>query len=150
LARSRMYINPDYLQADRESTGSGQASNSAEGMLAITTRKPYYLKFYGSREGIFAIGSRQVDGPFSPYAGLLGETGLLGTWLYMGIYLLVLRQVWGYLSVYREDTRIFPLVTVACGFSVYLLANSVYGPFLETTRYTTILWSVVGLVCVYV
>jgi hypothetical protein len=32
---------------------------------------------------------------------------------------------------------------------IYILVNSIYGPFLETTRYTTLLWSMIGLVCIY-
>jgi hypothetical protein len=32
---------------------------------------------------------------------------------------------------------------------IYILVNSIYGPFLETTRYTTLVWSMIALACIY-
>ncbi len=152
-----MYSNPDMLQDASSSdepaevrTKAGKASNSLGGAMSITTMMPYYYKFYGSKQLIYAVGTIQVDSPFSPYAGLLGETGLIGTLLYLGIYGRVLRKLWSWLPVYRDDATVFPMLLSSCGFMIYLLVNSIYGPFLETTRYTTILWSMVGLVTVYV
>jgi hypothetical protein len=119
--------------------------------MEVTTAIPYYFKFYGNGKNlIYAVGSIQVDSPFSPYAGLLGETGIIGTWLYLSIYLFVFSKLWSWLPLYRDDTEIFPLLVSCCGFVIYLLANSIYGPFIETTRYTTILWSMIGLVTIYV
>lgn len=150
-ALSAMYSNPDELAPEAgEPVIRGGAPASGSVALSVETRIPYYFQFYGGRHLIYSVGTIQVDQPFSPYAGLLGETGLIGTVLYLSIYLLVFGKLWGWLPLFREDPNIFPLMAASCGLMLYLAANSVYGPFLETTRYTTILWSMIGLVTVYV
>jgi hypothetical protein len=126
------------------------ASSSMGGVVNQTSRTPYYDKYYSQSDQVFAIGTIQVDSPFSPYAGLIGETGILGTWLYLSIYVFALKRLWRWLEVCRTNQDIFPLVVTAFGFLVYVLVNSIYGPFLETTRLTTILWSMIALVYSYV
>ncbi len=144
----RMYVNPETLVV-----GEGDAVRPSDSMgrwLTPTTQKAYYLQFYDNREMIIPIGSAQVDGVFSTYAGLLGETGILGTWLYLTVYFLVLRKLLGWLRLFRTDALIFPLLVSTAGFMTYLMVNSVYGPLLETTRLTTLLWSMAALVAIYV
>jgi hypothetical protein len=151
-ARARMYSNPDMVGSERDDSGPRQysASNSMGGVFKQTGRTPYYDRYYSQSEQVFAIGTIQVDSPFSPYAGLLGETGVLGCWLYLSIYVFTLKRLWNWLEIYQGDEKIFPLIVAAFGFLIYVLVNSIYGPFLETTRLTTILWSMIALVWVYV
>ena len=146
--RARMYINPNRLMP--EPAGSGRASDSLGGAITLTTRTPYYDRYYNQTDGIYAIGSIQIDSPFSPYAGLVGETGLLGTWLYLSIYVLAIRRLVKWMTLYRRDPKIFPLLIISVGFTIYLMVNSIYGPLIETTRLTTLLWSMIGLATVYV
>jgi hypothetical protein len=141
-----MYANPELLQAGALSGDSSRASSSMAGVLSKTMHEPYYMRFYSADEQIFAIGSGQVDTPFSPYAGLLGETGLIGFMLYVSIYATVLRRAWALLNRHETVSEIFPMITATCGFLIYVICNSIYGPFMETTRYSTILWSMLALV----
>jgi hypothetical protein len=147
-ARAKMFDNPQMLNAD-EDPGERQASDSAGGLIVASTHTPYYDQFYTKGETIFAIGTIQVDQPYSPYAGLLGETGILGFFLYLSLYVLMFKQLSSWILAFRDDPIAFPLVLPTFGLFVYVLANSVYGPFLETTRVTTTLWTMIGFVCAY-
>lgn len=147
--RTKMYLDPSMLDS-AISIDRGVGSDSMGGLIATTLRDPYYSQFYGDLDRIYAVGSIQVDSPFSPLAGLLGETGLLGTWLYLGCYFAVFRRLTAWVPLYSNDPNIFPLLITTLGFMVYMVVNSIYGPFLETTRLTTILWSMVALVTIYV
>ncbi|GEM_PF-2367956 len=146
-SRQTLYMNPDVASAELQDVRMSRdaASSAMQGVVTRTYRAPYYLNFYSGREAIWAIGSGQVDTPFSPYAGLLGETGVLGFLLYVGIYGMTLRRLASMLPVARQHVGAFPILTAAGGLMLYILVNSVYGPFLETTRYTTLLWSMVAL-----
>lgn len=146
---SSMFSNPELLGSDMVEAFN-RSSDSMGGWIPGTSQPAFYHNFYGQGDTIVAVGSGQVDGPYSPYAGLLGESGLVGTWLYLGMYLIVLKRLWTWLVAYRHDPIVLPMISASFGFMVYVLANSVYGPFLETTRYTTILWSMVALVTIYV
>jgi len=144
----QLYRNPGQLSTSSEP--EFRASDSIGGAISRTTKPAYYLRFFSERDSIVAVGSAQVDGPFSPYSGLLGETGILGTSLYLSIYFHVLMRMWSWTPHLQEDADILPLHLSALGMLIYLLVNSVYGPFIETTRYTTILWSLIALVFSYV
>ncbi|MGC8991535.1 MAG: hypothetical protein ACP5MD_15575, partial [Verrucomicrobiia bacterium] len=146
----KMYVNPDILTPEPDSGSEVHArlSDSMAGVIKRTLAKPYYMNYYGDRERIYAVGSGQVDGTFSPYAGLLGETGLLGTWLYLSVYLVAFRWLWHRVASWHAKPEVLPLLTSSCGMMIYVVVNSVYGQFLETTRYTTLLWSMIGLVYV--
>src|SRR5690606_25847204 len=76
----------------------------------------------------------------------------LGRWLTpptKAPYFLALRKLVSWVWLLRRDTVVFPLLVAAMGYMVYLMVNSVYGPLLETTRLTTLLWSFVALVSIY-
>jgi hypothetical protein len=112
--------------------------------------EPFYKRFYvGNREKIFSIGTGQVDSPFSSYAGLLGETGLIGLILYGSLYFGAYRRLRSYWSSFSSDPRIFPLITASTGFLVYTVTVSLYNPWLETGRMTTILWAMIAIVFQY-
>jgi len=106
--------------------------------------EPFYKRFFINRK-IFAIGSAQVDSPFSAYSGLLGETGIIGMIIYMSFYVGAFRRLKTYWVPYSHDPVIFPMLTATLGFLVYTLAVSIYNPWLETGRMTTLLWSMIGL-----
>ncbi len=146
-AESAMYTSTAVLE--QGGADDDRASNSMGRWLTPTTKEPYYLQFYRNRDLIIPIGSAQVDGVFSVYAGLLGETGIIGFVLYLSIYFLALRKLVSWVWLLRRDTVVFPLLVAAMGYMVYLMVNSVYGPLLETTRLTTLLWSFVALVSIY-
>lgn len=150
-ARDRLFSNPGMLN-EKGGDGGGDsersASDSMGGVATIITSTPYYQQFYGDKNLIHAIGSHQVDQPFSPYAGLFGETGLIGLALYLGCYLVAFRRLNAYVNFYRDDPQILTLGSISLGLMIYFIVNSLYGPFLETTRMTTILWSLIGLVVV--
>lgn len=146
-SRAQLYVNPSLAEPELEVSNpdNAKASDSMAGTLRRTVAEPYYLKYYTSRNQILAIGSKQVDGPFSPYAGLLGETGLVGTWLYVSMYIMVLRRLLTQFRVCITHIHAFLLSICSIGLMVYILVNSLYGPFLETTRLTTMLWSMTAL-----
>ena len=54
-----------------------------------------------------------------------------------------------FIIIYKDDPNIFPLVVAATGFLVYLVVISIYSTWLETTRMTTILWSMIVVVFKY-
>jgi len=154
--RAKMYRNPEMTQGGGGG-GDARASNSMGDWISQSASKPYYDQFYGRvrkgqklADGIFAVGSIQVDSPYSPYAGLLGEMGLVGTYLYLSIYGFFFVQLGRWINRYRRHEVILPLLLPAYGLLIYMLVNSVYGPFLETTRLTSILWTFIGLVAVYI
>ena len=110
--------------------------------------EPFYKRFFVKYK-IFSVGSAQVDSPFSAYAGLLGETGLIGFAIYMSFYVGAFRRLKSYWERFHNDVEVFPLLTASLGFMIYTLTVSVYNPWLETGRMTTILWSMIGMLCVY-
>lgn len=148
-ARAEMYVDPAYLPSE-PGDSELRESDSAGSVIERTTISPFYLKFYREGERIVPIGSAQVDGPFSTYAGLLGETGLLGFALYISVYFGMMRKLSGWLKCRRtaEERAQLPLTAVAMGFMIYLMVNSLYGPMLETGRMTTLLWAFVAMSCV--
>jgi len=75
---------------------------------------------------------------------MLGETGLLGTILYLGVFLRAFRLLGRLVREPSNSQDSYPLVVAAYGALIYILVNSVYGPFLETGRLTTILATLVG------
>jgi hypothetical protein len=124
-------------------------SNSMGGVIEPTVSvEPFYKKFYVN-DKIYSVGTGQVDSPFSSYAGLLGETGAIGTVIYLSFYIAIFRRLGRYCSAYRRDPNIFPLITTSIGFLIYTMVVSTYNPWLETGRMTTILWAILAIVCQY-
>lgn len=122
-----------------------RASDSMGGLIKAASRPAYFHHFYDGREGIFAIGTAQVDAPFSFYTGLLGETGILGVAAYMSIYLFIFRRLRSLLAFHAADAGLLPLITATYGLLVYFAVNSIYTPLLESGRMTTILWTLIAL-----
>lgn len=123
-------------------------SNAMAGVITKTDREPFFKQYFRDRK-IFRIGSGTTDEPFSSYAALLGETGILGTLIYLGIYIFILRKLNFYLKKYQNDSKIFPLIVSAIGFLAYIMVISIYSNWIETGRMTTILWSMIAIVCKY-
>jgi len=141
LLTASMFSNPSEYQR----TFNVRTSNSMGGVIEPTAAvEPFYKRFFINRK-IFAIGSAQVDSPFSAYSGLLGETGIIGMIIYMSFYVGAFRRLKTYWVPYSHDPVIFPMLTATLGFLVYTLAVSIYNPWLETGRMTTLLWSMIGL-----
>lgn len=148
-ARARMFVDPSAL-ASRPEKQEVRSSDALGNLMSPSAALPFYDQFYGDTSRIYAVGSHQVDSPYSPYAGLLGETGLIGALLYLSVYLIALKRLHGWIPQFLGDARILPLMVSAYGLLIYMLVNSIYGPFLETTRLTSILWTMLALVSVYV
>jgi hypothetical protein len=118
------------------------AYDSMGGLIRATARKPFYANYCAPADEIFPVGSEQVDGPFSAYTGLLGETGLVGALLYLSVWFSIVSEA-GRSEVYG---RHYPLVITGYGMLIYLLLNSLYGPWLETGRMTTIAMALAAMV----
>jgi len=127
----------------------GRTSNSMSGLIEPNVSlEPFYKRFY-LNDKIYSVGTAQVDSPFASYAGLLGETGVIGTAIYLSFYIGIFRRLKRYCTEYRNDPNIFPLVTTSIGFLVYTAIVSLYNSWLETGRMTTILWVTIAIVCQY-
>lgn len=137
---------PDQSRYTAWKTGNYRASDSMGGIIHSSARDPFYAQFCQASDPIFPIGSEQVDWPFSPYVGLLGEVGLLGALLYLSAYWMLFKylglEIW---NVERYGAA-YPMVVATYGLLIYMLVNSVYGPWLETGRFTTILWGMAAMV----
>jgi len=145
LITDDFFSNP----SDYRRTFNARTSNSMGGVIQPTAAvEPFYKRFFVKYK-IFSVGSAQVDSPFSAYAGLLGETGLIGFAIYMSFYVGAFRRLKSYWERFHNDVEVFPLLTASLGFMIYTLTVSVYNPWLETGRMTTILWSMIGMLCVY-
>jgi hypothetical protein len=126
-----------------------RGSNSMGGVIEPTIDvEPFFKSFFVKRR-IFSVGTAQLDSPFASYVGLLGETGIVGFLLYMSFYLMAYKTLTSYWTRYSNDPVIFPILTAALGLLVYTLTVSIYNPWLETGRITTILWSMIGLLYAY-
>ena len=123
-------------------------SNSMAGIIERTGHKPFFKEFYSNNK-IYLIYSGTVDEPYSSYAALLGESGILGTFLYLGIYIVVLKKLNLAIKKYQKDSFIFSLIVCSVGFLIYNMSISLYNNWLETGRMTTILWSMIAMVYKY-
>jgi hypothetical protein len=133
----RSYYNPA-LAGDR-------SSNSMAGVIKPIAREPFYIRFYYNKS-IVAVGSAQIDVPFASYVGLLGETGLVGTALYLAIYFRIYRKLKSCARALGKDEKLYPLALSSLGFFIYAVVVAIYSNFLEMGRMTTILWSMVAIV----
>jgi len=139
-----------FYNADKtyDKKGSYRTSNSMGGIISKLDIKPYYYKFF-SRKKIYNIGSGQVDLPFSSYVALLGETGIVGTFLYLSIYIISFKKLIICLTKYNNDAEIYPFIVSTIGLFLYLCSVSIYNNWMETGRIATILWSMIAMVFVY-
>jgi len=148
LINDDLYSNPRVSEWLRKLPT--RTSNSMGGVIDPTSSvEPYYKRFFVEQK-IFSVGTAQVDTPFSSYAGLLGETGIIGFIIYVSLYVHIYRRLCGYLARYRNDPNISALITASLGFLVYTATVSIYNPWLETGRMTTILWGAIAVICLYV
>jgi len=121
-------------------------SAATEGVYAVSSAAAFYLQFYRDESAkIFPIGSGQTDLPFCSSLGLLGETGLIGTILYLSLYLMVGRHLLRAYRISESDENRRTFIACTLGFMVYTLINSTYNSWLETTRMTTMLWTMIPL-----
>lgn len=133
----RSYYNPA-LAGDR-------SSNSMAGVIKPIAREPFYIRFYYNKS-IVTVGTAQIDVPFASYVGLLGETGFLGTALYLAIYFRIYRKLKSCAYTLRNDSKLYPLALSSLGFFIYAVVVAIYSNFLEMGRMTTILWSMIAIV----
>jgi len=110
--------------------------------------EPYFKQYYLNRR-LFLIYSGTADSPFSSYASLLGETGMLGLIIYFGFYIYIIKNMKFNLKKYFGNSHIFPLITASFGFLLYIIIMGFYNFWLETGRLTTILWSMIAMVVKY-
>ncbi|MDL1974762.1 MAG: hypothetical protein LWX55_08285 [Deltaproteobacteria bacterium] len=141
-----MYYSPLFYK--QETKEVYRTSDSMGGVIGRTLTNPFYKQFYDN-DKIYCLGSGTTDEPFSSYVGLLGETGIIGTFLYLAIYITVLRKLSLYLNRYKNDPNIFLLIAACVGCVAYTMALSVYRGWFEVGRMTTILWSMIAMVFRY-
>lgn len=132
-------MNLEFVATDRQSNALGGLTR---GMMGSN---PFYLQFYQDRE-INRVGSAKLDEPFSSFAALIGETGILGTLLYLSIYVSAARTLLASIkSRVPLPTSRYILALCGLGLLVAMVTNSAYWNWLETGRITTILWAVVAM-----
>ncbi len=141
-------ISESMYYSKQETKEVYKASDSMGGVIGRTLTNPFYKQFYDN-DKIYCLGSGTTDEPFSSYVGLLGETGIIGTFLYLAIYITVLRKLSIYLNRYKNDPNIFLLIAACVGCVAYTMALSVYRGWFEVGRMTTILWSMIAMVFRY-
>ena len=144
-----MYSEYSPLFHERETEQVYRTSDSMSGVIKRTLTNPFYKQFYDN-DKIYGLGSGTTDEPFSSYAGLLGETGIIGTFLYLAIYITILKKLSFYLNRYKEDQNIYPLIAACLGCLAYTMVLSLYRGWFEVGRMTTILWSMIAMVVTYV
>ena len=132
--------------------GSGEfvaGSASMQGVInPVSGIRAFYKQFY-EYEKIYPVGSGTADFPTSSYTSLLGETGLIGTTLYLGIVFLVLRSHRDILRSLRSDREFFSFAAAAFALFIYLMLMGTYNFWLDCGRVNTIAWSLLGLTVRY-
>lgn len=129
---------------------AGSASASMAGVLEPVYGIPAFYKQFFEYEKIFAVGSGTADLPASSYISLLGETGLIGTALYLSLYFSALRRVNEALHACAHEVSIFPFIAATFATLVYLMFMGGYNFWLDCGRVNTIVWSMLGLSWRYV
>jgi len=125
------------------------ASNSMGGVITpVTDIEPFYRHFYKEKK-IFPIFSGTADLPVSTYVSLLGETGIIASFIYFWFYLSTLKRLRNLLPTIANDPSTFPFAVAALGFFVYLMLMGTYNFWLEDARLSTILWPMVAMVFKY-
>src|SRR5262249_35059118 len=77
---------------------------------------------------------------------LLGETGIIGTLLYLSIYFGLMRSlVMRVREAFTAQSQLYPAACAALGLVIYMMTDSGYNNWLETGRITTIAWAMAGL-----
>jgi hypothetical protein len=126
-----------------------QASDAMKGVIEKAGIAPFFKTFFMNSR-IFLVGSGTTDDPFFSFVALLGETGILGTLIYLGMYVAVFKKLSFHFTRFQKDPLVFPLISCALGFLVYLMVISKYNNWLETGRLTTTIWSMIAMVFKYV
>jgi hypothetical protein len=87
-----------------------QVANDSASMAGVIKPiydvKPFYMNYY-DREKIYSIGSGTVDAPYSSYVSLLGESGILGTILYLSLWGFALRAACNGMKLNAGDKGMF-------------------------------------------
>jgi hypothetical protein len=135
------------------SVGNGEfvaGSASMAGIIdPVRGGKAFYKQFF-KYEKIYAVGSGTADFPTSSYLTLLGETGLVGTFLYLSICFIALRVARDHLGMVADEERFFPFAAASFACLVYLMLMAGYNFWLDCGRINTIAWSMLGLTARYV
>lgn len=128
-----------------------KTSDSMGGVIARTEKEPFYLQFERGRGyyDYFFMGTAQLDLPHSSYAGVLGESGVLGFIIYTCVYLTILFRLMQQAKKHKKNSHIFPLILSSIGFMIFILTVSAFNPWMETGRMTTILWSMIAIVFLF-
>jgi hypothetical protein len=115
----------------------------------VAGKKAFYKEFY-QYEKIYAIGSGTADFPTSSYISLLGETGLLGTLLYLSVCFVGVRLASEHMKKVAHDSAFFPFAAASFAALIYLMLMASYNFWLDCGRVNTIVWSMLGLTTRYV
>lgn len=127
---------------------SGEFVNDSASMAGILDpiagMKPFYKVFY-DYERIFTTGSGTADFPTSSYISLLGETGVIGTCLYLSFYVFAVRAAAGCIRRTARDAQFFSFAATTYASLVYLLFMGAYNFWLDCGRVNTIAWCMLAL-----
>jgi hypothetical protein len=100
-------------------------------------------------KGAVVQGSHAVSSPFSSYASLLAEVGVLGFAIIVGIYLIAVQHAWRMSrSVLSGASLGDPLPALALATTVAFLTlvqMALLENWLETTRVTFIAWAMLAV-----
>lgn len=136
----RTFARPDSRDADPASRIASVLSGGRHYQTDVSSR--YTLSRY--RNNVAILGSGALQSPFSSYASLLAEVGVLGFILMIGCYVLAMLQA-GRMAVIsmRTSTRGDPLPAILLAATIaffVLLQMAVLDNWLEVTRVTIPAW----------
>lgn len=129
---------------------AGGASASMSGVIDQAVGITAFYKQFFDYEKIFSVGSGTADFPTSSYISLMGETGLIGTFLYISFYLVGLRKARATLRDCAQDANFFPFAAATYGSLIYLMFMGGYNFWLDCGRVNTIVWTMLALSTRYV
>lgn len=142
--RESMDSQHSFTYSSSELTGADDSASMAGVISTAQGVTAFYKQFY-RYDKIVPIGSGTADFPTSSYISLLGETGLLGTALYLSI-------CWSVLKRCKESLTLHPLRSESLAFSVmaygalaYLMCMAAYNFWLDCGRVNTIVWALLAV-----
>jgi hypothetical protein len=126
--------------------GAGAGTDVAAAIIAPFYTSPlsgrYIVPYF--RRGRFLLSGSNTDGPFTSYVSIPVEVGLLGAVPLFAIYAGVGWLLWRDVRVARDmDLRLMAMWALSC--LLMLLGIAVVDNYLETTRYTVLVWLIISL-----
>lgn len=131
-----------YRLAEQE--GIADDSASMAGVIEVASGVEAFYRQFFDYQRIYAVGSGTADFPTSSYVCLLGESGLMGTMLYVSFYVMALRKGKMGVKSAAHDAEFFPFGFTAYGGMTYLMLMGAYNFWLDCGRVNTIVWAMLA------